>query len=126
MGDGAPLTTFDPWHLGGESCRHACYHEFIGQITVRADEALVERVRAAARAQQRSINDFVVSVLDAATNPDYVGDKADQIRERLQMAGLLQLPTRRVSRPDPEQVATARAAAGGQSSLSELVSRNRR
>lgn len=97
----------------------------MSQITWRASEELVDRVRAAAAREQRSINDFVTTVLDAATNPDLAGDQAARIRERLARAGLLAETGNPAVRPDPARVATARKAAGSGTPLSTLVSRDR-
>src|SRR3954469_1612143 len=97
----------------------------MGQITVRADDELIDRVRRAASARRRSMNDYVTAVLDAATNPELAGAEADRVRERLDRAGLLLPagPLRR--RPSSDAVATARAAAGKGTPLSELVDRDR-
>jgi hypothetical protein len=96
------------------------------QITVRADEELVERVRQAARQRRRSMNDFVVAVLDAATNPASISDGAERIRERLRNAGLLsETPARRRPRPDRAETARARARAGRGTPLSDIVGTSR-
>lgn len=57
---------------------HACM-----QITWRADDELVERVRAAAGTSGRSVDEFVTRVLDATTDPDLAGTEAQRVRERL-------------------------------------------
>ena len=71
------------------------------------------------------MNQFVTSVLDAATNPDLNTDEAGRVRERLARAGLLvaDAPPRR--RPAGEAVAAARAAAGAGTALSALITDGR-
>lgn len=99
----------------------------MGQLTVRASDQLLMRVRAAATAHGASINEFVTSVLDAATNPDLAGTEVDRLRERLSLAGLwtaLPEPTR-MAYPSKRAVAAARAAAGTGTALSHLVSDGR-
>jgi len=95
------------------------------QITVRASDELVHRVKEAAASQGRSMNDYVTAVLDAATNPDLAGDEASQVRERLARAGLLAPVGVRRPRPSSTAVAAARMAAGRGTQLSELVGRDR-
>jgi hypothetical protein len=96
------------------------------QITVRADPALIERVRQAAGRADRSMNEYVVAILDAATNPDVVADDAERVRERLRHAGLLSEPTpRQVRRPDPAATARARTRAGRGTPLSDIVTASR-
>jgi len=82
---------------------------------------LVERVRRSAKAQGRSMNDYVTSVLDAATDPDLAGGDAARLRERLARAGLVAPVGSSRKRPTPEQVAAARAAASGGTPLALLV-----
>lgn len=87
----------------------------MAQLTIRADEELVERVRAAADQRGRSMNDYVNSVLDAATDPNLAGNEAERVRERLERAGLLAQPAPLAgTRPDPKAVLAAgrRAATG--------------
>lgn len=94
-------------------------------MTLRMADELIDRVRAAASIQGRSMNNYVAAVLGAATDPDLGGDEAAGIRERLARAGLLAAPVVSRSRPSAEGVAAARAAAGGGTHLSELVGRGR-
>ena len=93
----------------------------MAQLTIRTTDELVDQVRSAARRLGRSMNEYVVAVLGAATDPELAGDDVERIRERLHRAGLLVPgePARR--RPDEESVAAARAAAGSGTSLSDLV-----
>jgi hypothetical protein len=107
---------------------HACYHACMTQITVRTDAGLIARVQSMARTRGQSMNEFVVVVLEAATNPAYAGAEADQIRERLRTAGLLSViagtpSTRR--RPNPEHVRGARVRAGSGTSVSAMVTGDR-
>jgi uncharacterized protein (DUF1778 family) len=97
----------------------------MAQLTIRASEELVDRVRAAAAAAGGSMNEFVTSVLDAATNPDLNTDEAGRVRERLARAGLLVAVTRPRHRPAGEAVAAARGAAGAGTPLSDLIAAGR-
>lgn len=101
-------------------------------MTWRTSEELLERVRSQAERHGRSLNDWVSTVMAAASDPSYAGDDADRVRERLAQAGLLeateappagQPPARR---PASRRLAAARAAAGRGTPLSELVSDARR
>lgn len=100
----------------------------MAQMTWRTTEDLLERVRMQAREHGRSLNDWVTLVLSAASDPQHAGDQAEQVRERLRRAGLLEPPDGRASRrpPDAARLAAARAAAGGGTPLSEVVARSRR
>ena len=97
----------------------------MSQVSWRAPDELVDRVRTAARQQGRSLNEFMTSVLDAATDPDLAGDEAARVRERLAAAGLLTRPTPRAGRPDAAEVAAARVRAGRGTRLSDIVSAGR-
>lgn len=78
---------------------HACQHAGMAQMSWRSSDELAERVRRAARASGRSMNDYVTAVLDAATDPDLAGDEATAPRERLARAGFLVPAGRRRTRP---------------------------
>jgi hypothetical protein len=96
------------------------------QWTIRVSEELATRVRTTAEAAGRSLNGWVVGVLEAAVDPDLAGDEAQRVRERLRLAGLLDEPPRSTLRPpSPEALAKARRAAGRGKSLSEYVSEGR-
>lgn len=97
-------------------------------MTWRTTEDLPERVRLQAREQGRSLNDWVTLVLRAASDPQHAGDQAQQVRERLRRAGLLELPDDRTARraPDAARLTAAPAAAGRGTPLSEVVTRGRR
>jgi hypothetical protein len=98
----------------------------MAQISWRASDELVDRVRAAAAAEKRSVNEFLTRLADAATDPDLAGDDAARTRERLSRDGLLAPPdSRRGIRPDQERVAAARAAAGRGTPLSDLLIEDR-
>lgn len=95
-------------------------------MTLRTPDELLERVRRAAEESGRSMNDYVVTVLDAATNPELAGDQMTRIRERLARAGILGDPGGpRRKRPDEADFEKARAAAGRGKPLSDYVSEGR-
>lgn len=100
----------------------------MAQVTWRLSDELMDRVRLAAAAQRRSVNEYLTRLAEAATNPDLAEDDAARTRERLARAGLLVVPEEAQPRrrPDPGAVAAARAAAGRGTSLSELVAGVRR
>lgn len=98
----------------------------MAQVSWRADEWLVQRVKLAASSSGRSMNEFLTLVLDAATDPANAGSDAQRIRERLRNAGLLvdDVPARR-ARPSAEALdAAARRAARG-TTLADLVDSDR-
>ncbi|WP_219419527.1 transcriptional regulator [Pseudonocardia nigra] len=98
----------------------------MAQVTWRAPDDLVERVRAAAAEQGRSVNDYLTRLAEAATDPDLAGDDAARTRERLARAGLLVPAGPPRPRPDPDAVAAARRAAGSGTPLSDIVADSRR
>lgn len=97
----------------------------MAQISWRAPDELVDRVRAAAAAEHRSVNEFLTRLAEAATNPDMAGDEWERTRERLRRAGLLVEPGPPRRRPDPELLAEARREAGKGVPLSDIVSEGR-
>jgi len=97
----------------------------MAQVTWRAPEELVDRVRLAARREGRSMNDYLTWVLDAATNPELAGDAAGRLRERLDRAGLLAMGGAARARPDAAALAQARAAAGTGTPMSGLIGEGR-
>jgi hypothetical protein len=101
----------------------------MAQVSWRADDALVERVRRSAAASGRSLNEFVTVVLDVATDPARAGTEAERVRERLRHAGLLELPSSspvsRRARPTRAAVEAASRRAAKGTSLATLVSEGR-
>jgi len=98
----------------------------MAQLTVRASDDLVARVRLAAASAGRSMNEYVTVVLDAATDANFAGSDAERVRERLARAGLLAHPAPRDEPPPSEAAVRAageRAASGR--SLAELVHEGR-
>lgn len=96
-------------------------------MTWRATEELLGRVRLQAEQQGRSLNEWVTTVLAAASDPSYASTDAERVRERLARAGLLEAAsTTGRRRPDRKRLAAARAAASGGAPLSELVTDTRR
>lgn len=97
----------------------------MSQVTWRAPDELVERVRAAAAREGRSLNDYLTRLASAATDPEYAGDDVQRLRERLARAGLLAPSEAPRGRPDSVAVARARREAGEGTRLSDLVSESR-
>jgi hypothetical protein len=113
--------------VGPRTCIQECYHDIMVQLTLRVQDELMPRLKAAAAAQGRSLNGWATAVLAAAVDPDLAGDEAERVRERLARAGLLvQVEDAPRSRPERAAVARARAAAGKGRPLSELVAEERR
>ncbi len=96
------------------------------QLTIRADEALVERVKRTAANEGKSMNEWANLVFRAATDPDASGSDIERIRERLRHAGLLSehspLPGRG---PDPALVREAGRRAAVGKPLSDIVAEDR-
>lgn len=99
----------------------------MAQVTWRVPDELMDRVRMAAAAQNRSVNEYLTRLAEAATDPELAGDEITRTRERLARAGLLAPlgPPRRRPDPDPDAVAAAREAAGRGAALSDLVAEDR-
>ena len=97
----------------------------MAQMTWQADSKLMARVRSAAEHQNRSMNEYVTAVLDAATDPDLSGTEAERLRERLAAAGLLSIPEHQRTRPPAAALKRARQAAGTGTPLCALVSEGR-
>ena len=99
-----------------------------GQITVRTTPDLVLRVKRAAAADGKSMNEFIEHVLEITVDPSRATSEDERLVARLRAAGIYSEPSEwgpPVERPDPERVARAREAAGKGTPLSELVSRDR-
>ncbi|MCB0988781.1 MAG: hypothetical protein KDB09_13565 [Acidimicrobiales bacterium] len=98
----------------------------MAQLTIRASDDLIERVRASAADAGRSMNDYVTSILDAVTDPDLADSPSERLRERLRRAGLLVTPARLPgSRPPADAVAEAGARATTGRTLSDHISDQR-
>lgn len=98
----------------------------MAQMTWRTSDELLERVRRQAQQRGRSLNDWVTTVLSAATDPAFAGDEAQRLRERLAAAGLLEpVEVGRRRGPSDADVLRARAAAGRGTPLSQLVGEGR-
>jgi hypothetical protein len=95
------------------------------QVTWRAPDELVERVRRVASRQGCSLNEYLSRLARAATDPTLEGDDADRLRERLALAGLLAETQQPRARPDRDAVARARKAAGQGTPLADLIVRDR-
>lgn len=96
------------------------------QLNIRAPDGLVADLRAQAAARGLSMNAWVVAVLGAAANPDLAGSEAERTRERLALAGLLEVPgVPPGAPPDPAEVERARRAAGAGRPPSAIVAADR-
>jgi hypothetical protein len=96
------------------------------QVTLRLDDRLATFLKQAAAARNESVNAYAQTVLSTAVDPEFAGDEAAQLRERLSRAGLLAVPTP-VSYPAPDEkaLAGARKRAGRGRSLSSIVIEDR-
>jgi hypothetical protein len=99
----------------------------MGQLTIRADDDLIFRVRSKAKESGRSMNEYIVVVLDAATNPASATTERQRLRERLARAGLLVTddPPFRGQRPDPAAIEAAGREAARGKPLSDYVREDR-
>lgn len=93
----------------------------MAQVTWRAPDELVDRLRHAAADEGRSLNDYLTRLARAATDPALAGSGLERLRERLGRAGLLAERGPEAQRPDPAAVARARRRAGRGTPLSDLV-----
>lgn len=95
-------------------------------MTWRVPDELLDQVRRQAKEHGRSLNEWVTTVMGAASDPSYAADEAGQVRERLARAGLLEVPSGELPpRPSARRVAAARARAGAGRPLSDLVAEQR-
>jgi hypothetical protein len=98
----------------------------MGQMNIRASDALLAEVRRRAQDAGMSLNGWVVRVLEAAADPDLAGSEFERLRERLARAGILaDIPAPHGPPPDPEEVRAAGRRAGRGIPLSRLISEGR-
>ncbi|MBE1456253.1 hypothetical protein H4W79_000467 [Nocardiopsis terrae] len=97
----------------------------MSQMTWRAEEELMRRVKCSAERRGVSLNEYVTRVMRAVTDPDLEGDEARAVRAKLAQAGLLDSSGTQRSRPSREAVERARRAAGGGTQLEDLVAEGR-
>ena len=96
------------------------------QLSVRLSDDLAAEVKTHAAASGRSVNGWIVAVLEAAVNPELAGSEAERLRARLARAGLLVVPPRReTAEPDADRLRRARRAAARGTPLSKLVGESR-
>ncbi len=97
------------------------------QLTLRVEDQLVAFLKQAAAARGQSVNAYAQAVLGAAVDPDLAGDESEQLRGRLERAGLLAEPTTSGLYPPPEpaDLARARKRAGRGRSLASFVVEDR-
>jgi hypothetical protein len=95
----------------------------MAQVSWRADDELVARVRLHADRAGMSMNAYITHVLETATDPDYGGDEAERLRDRLRVAGLLvEYPVEPdLDVPSDEEFEAARREAGRGTPLSDLL-----
>ena len=98
----------------------------MSQVSWRADDKLVARVKRVAGTHRMSMNEYLTHVLDVATDPSRASSAEQQLRERLMSAGLLVIskPIGR-SRPSRAEVNAAGERAKHGTPLSDLVSEGR-
>lgn len=97
-----------------------------GQITIRASADFVVRVKQAAAAEGKSMNEYVTHLIEVAVDPSRATTEDERLVARLRAAGLLSEnwgPP--VERPDPNLVAAAKKRARRGRSAHEYVSMDR-
>lgn len=97
----------------------------MSQVTWRAPDELVERVRQVADRDGYSLNEYLTRLARAATDPSLAGSDVERLRERLARAGLLAESGTCRQRPDSGAVAKARRRAGSGTPLADLVADGR-
>lgn len=97
----------------------------MSQVTWRAPDELVERVRQVAARQGRSLNDYLTRLAEAAVDPELAGNDMERLRERLARAGLIVAPGAKRRPPNQNSVAKARRRAGEGTPLSDLIKQER-
>ena len=97
----------------------------MSQVTWRAPDQLVERVRQVAGREGYSLNEYLTRLARAATDPSLAGTDMERLRERLARAGVLAESESPRPRPDRAAVARARRRAGQGTPLAELVADGR-
>lgn len=97
------------------------------QFSVRLSDDRAMAIKRLAHARGRSVNQTFEDLVVAATDPDHAGGADAALRERLARADLVWDASAlgAGARPDPASLASARAAAGRGTSLSEVVSEQR-
>lgn len=98
----------------------------MAQVTWRAPDESVERVRQTGLQEGRSLNEDLTRPARAATDPALAASDVERLRERLAHAGLLAPHGERRRRPGKSEVAAARRRAGHGTPLADLVTESRR
>jgi|SRR5690349_19744906 len=96
-----------------------------GQITIRTNPDLVLRVKEAAAADGKSMNEYVEHLIEVAVDPSRATTEDERLVARLRAAGLYEAPGEPVERPDPALLAEARKRARRGRPASEYVSLDR-
>lgn len=98
----------------------------MAQVSWRTDDALVARVRAQALHFGLSIDEYLTRLARAATDPTYLEDPAEQVRERLRQAGLFaDVPLPEGVPPSAAEIAAAQQRSASGISLADLVDEGR-
>ncbi|MEU3020120.1 MULTISPECIES: toxin-antitoxin system HicB family antitoxin [unclassified Nocardiopsis] len=97
----------------------------MSQMTWRADEELMRRVKCSAERRGVSLNEYVTRVMRAVTDPDLESDEAKAVRAKLAQAGFLDVSGAPRTRPSRAAVERARRAAGGGTPLEDFVEEGR-
>jgi hypothetical protein len=94
-----------------------------GQMTIRTSADLVLRVKAAAAAEGKSMNEFVEHLIEVAVDPSHATTEDERLVARLRAAGIYSEPSEwtPVEPPDPKLLAEAREAFRGGRPASEYV-----
>jgi hypothetical protein len=60
----------------------------MGRVHLRFSDDLLDRLRATAAAENRSVNELMTRLAEAATNPEPAAGDRSKLRERLARAGI--------------------------------------
>lgn len=98
----------------------------MAQISLRIPDELADDLKSEARNQKLSLNGYLTFVLRTATDPEFAGNEADQLRDRFRRAGMLSEWSKPIGeRASREELAEARRKAGEGANLSDLVAEDR-
>lgn len=102
------------------------YRACMAQLSIRASDDLVRRVKPSATRVGCSMSDYITALLDVATDRERADTTAELVRERLGRAGLLVTrPACPLGDPSPDAIAAAGARAATGRALCEFVADGR-